>query len=159
MGLRSGVSRSGVTGTALVLWLAVVCGCGSGSGGSNGDLVPAIGKVTLNGQPLAGATLNLIPQEGVKGKGGYAVSGADGSFAFQISPEEPGVAAGKYVLVARKFTMPDGSAVPDGASAANSGAINALPPQYADPGMSKLFVSFPVPESQPLTLDLKSRGR
>lgn len=43
----------------LPLQVFVLVGCG---GGSEFDLVPVSGKVTLNDQPLANATVNFIPE-------------------------------------------------------------------------------------------------
>jgi len=123
------------------------------------DTVPASGVVTLDGQPVANVSMTLVPQEGVKGRGGYAVTGEDGSYTFRIDPETEGVPPGYYRVLLQKYAMPDGSPIPDGASAADAGMVNVLPPVYSNPEESQVWVTFPSPDGQGISIDLKSRPR
>ncbi len=123
------------------------------------DTVPATGVVTLDGKPVAGVSMTLVPQEGVKGRGGYAVTGEDGSYSFQVAPETEGVPAGYYRVLLQKYAMPDGSPIPPGASAADAGIVNVLPPVYSNPEESQVWVTFPSPDGQGTPIDLKSRLR
>jgi len=136
---------------------AMLVGCGGENGGE--DLVPATGMVKLDGKPIAGVSLTLVPQEGVKGRGGYAVSGPDGAFAFQSDVDVPGVPAGNYRVLMQKYAMPDGSPIPPDASAADAGIVNQLLPIYADPDQSPAYLTFPAPDPSGITIELKSKLR
>lgn len=144
-------------GLGLALVVLSTCGCG-GAKSSGGDLVPATGTVTLDGKPAEGIAISLIPQAGVSGKGGYGVTGPDGSFSLQVSPDQQGVVAGKYLVLMTKYTMPDGSPIPADMSAADAGLNNALPNRYSDPSTSDVYVDFP-PTNPPLVIGITSRGR
>lgn len=144
--------------TGLVLLTLCVIGCGKG-GGSGHDLIPATGVLKMDGKEVEGANITLIPQAGVVGKGGYGVTGTDGSFALQTSPSEPGVVAGKYLVLITKYTMPDGSKIPDGMSAADAGLTNAIPKFYSDPSTSDVYVDFPPADGKPLVIGIQSKRR
>jgi hypothetical protein len=84
------------------LWLVpLLAGCTS-----NG-LVPLAGVVTLDGRPLAGATLAFVP-EGA-GQPAVAESAADGSFVARTNGR-PGALPGRYHLLVTKdeVVMPAG---------------------------------------------------
>jgi len=136
--------------------LLVLVGCETES---VGEVVPAAGIVTLDGKPASGISITLVPQEGVKGRGGYGSTGEDGAFSLQSDTEVPGVPAGYYRMLFQKYAMPDGSPIPPDTSAADAGIINQLPPVYSHPEQSPVYVTFPTPDGQPLTIDLKSRPR
>jgi len=124
-----------------------------------GEVVPAAGVVTLDGKPIAGVSITLLPQEGVKGRGGYGTTGEDGSFSLQTETEVPGVSPGNYRVLMQKYAMPDGSPIPPDTSAADAGVVNQLPSLYNDPQQSPVTVTFPTPDGQPVKIDLKSRPR
>lgn len=126
---------------------------------SVGDVVPAAGVVTLDGKPISGVSITLVPQEGVMGRGGYGSTGEDGSFSLQSDTEVPGVPAGNYKMLLQKYAMPDGSPIPPDTSAADAGLVNLLPPVYSDPEQSTVFITFPTSDGQPVKVDLKSRPR
>ncbi len=140
-----------------MLTTALGVGCSSEFGSV--ELVPGTGVVKLDGKPVGGVSLTLVPQEGVKGRGGYAVSADDGSFTFQTDGNTPGVPAGSYRILLQKYAMPDGSPIPPNASAADAGVVNKLPPIYSDPERSPAFVTLPSSASSGLTIDMKSRAR
>jgi hypothetical protein len=123
------------------------------------DVVPAAGVVTLEGKPISGVSITLVPQEGVKGRGGYGLSGEDGSFSLQYDTEVPGVPAGKYQVLFQKYAMPDGSPIPPDTMGADAGLVNLLPPFYSSIDQSTVYISFPTPDGQPVKIDLKSRPR
>jgi len=123
------------------------------------DVVPASGTVMMDGKPLTGVTLTLVPQEGVKGRGGYAVTAEDGSFQLQTSPELTGVPPGNYRVLFQKLTMPDGSPIPPDTAGAEAGLVNQLPPIYANPEQSPISATIPTPGGEALAFDLKSRPR
>lgn len=124
-----------------------------------GEVVPAAGIVTLDGKPISGVAVSLVPQEGVKGRGGYGTTGEDGAFSLQADMDVMGVPAGNYRVTLQKYTMPDGSPIPPDTSGADAGIVNQLPPVYSDPEQSQVYVTFPTPDGQPVKIDLKSRPR
>jgi len=134
--------------------LAPMLGCDNGA---LIDVVPASGTVMMDGKPLPGVSLTLVPQEGVKGRGGYAITAEDGSFQFQTSPEQTGVPAGNYRVLFQKFTMPDGSPIPPDTIGADAGIVNQLPSIYANPEQSPISATIPPPSGESLAFNLKSR--
>ena len=74
------------------------------SGGcSSGGAVPVSGRVTLDGQPLAGAHVSFQPEGGGSlsdssaGSGSYAVTASDGSYVLRLAVgDRPGAAVGKH---------------------------------------------------------------
>lgn len=131
-------------------------GCGKGD---SVVLVPASGTVMLDEKPVAGVAVTLIPQEGVLGRGGYATSGVDGTFALQAEPEAIGVAAGTYRVLLQKYAMPDGTPVPPGTSAADANLINQLPALYSHPERSPFSVTIPSADGQALSFKMSSNLR
>ena len=129
-------------------------GCGSKS---SLEGVPASGTVLYENEPIEGVSLTLVPQEGVKGRGGYAVSAADGTFKFQASAESDGVVPGRYLVLFQKYAMPDGSPVPPGTSAADADLINQLPAAYSQPDQSPVYTTIPDSGNTDLAFELSAR--
>ena len=74
-----------------------------GSGCSSGGVAPVSGRVTLDGQPLAGAHVSFQPQEGGgdsgsgAGSGSYGVTAADGTYVLRLAQgDRPGAVVGKH---------------------------------------------------------------
>jgi hypothetical protein len=90
------------------LWIAImavlVVGCSDGSG-----LVPVTGKVTYNGQPVAGATVVFVGDGTTRPA--TAISGADGSYSV-MTLDAPGATPGKYAVVVTKTEGPAGGGEP-----------------------------------------------
>ncbi|MBA4191924.1 MAG: hypothetical protein C0467_28425 [Planctomycetaceae bacterium] len=78
-------------GCALLLLSSL--GCGSG-------FVPVTGRVTLDGRPLEGATVTLLP-DGLEGVPAFGFTDATGRFVAQ-SGNDAGMKPGKYVVVVIK---------------------------------------------------------
>jgi hypothetical protein len=78
-------------------------GCDSGPA-----LLPVTGKITVDGQPAAGATLLFHPTSKSNKLVSSATSGADGTFSI-ITDTKPGIPAGEYKVTA---TYPDPSHKP-----------------------------------------------
>jgi len=87
---------------ALASLISVLPGCGDGPA-----LVPASGKVTLDGQPLEGATLAFVPVAGNQvSTAGTDVSGPQGNFTMSYNGRA-GLAPGKYrVMVSKTEEVP-----------------------------------------------------
>jgi hypothetical protein len=117
--------------------------------------------VTLDGKPLAGASVQFVPQ----GSGRPATSGTDSSGHFVMSTIEPrdGVQPGTYkVVIAVPLGEPDKAQYGTSEDAMNAAAKApakkasgpAFPKKYADPGQTPLTQEVPV--SGRLKFDLKS---
>lgn len=107
---------------AAVLLFAL--GCGDG----RPKMVPAAGKVTLNGQPVVGGSLTFHPELGALEKGDRPSCQlqADGSFTAQTYPYGDGAVPGVY-----KVTL----------DPALAGRIKK--PLYADPAKTPLRIDIP----------------
>jgi hypothetical protein len=122
-----------------MLALAVLClsGCGSSDGYK---LAPVSGTITLDGQPLAGASVSFQPTGGgaTPGPGSAAVTDAGGKYELKTAEAEgrPGAVVGAHVV---RIT-----GVQDQRDAADDTqrppATDPVPPRYRDPG-----VTFDVP--------------
>tara|TARA_R110002095_G_scaffold193151_1_gene171195 strand:- start:49028 stop:49498 length:471 start_codon:yes stop_codon:yes gene_type:complete len=132
----------------LSLCFLSACGANSESSKITADLVPVTGTASFKGEPLAGASITLIPQQGESGtQMASAVTNDSGAFEL-ITPmpnmnieDLKGAVPGKYKVVISKFLMPDGSALPPGtteADAMTEGAKESLPRIYSNFEMSKL---------------------
>ena len=89
--------------TILLLAILAVCFAGCEKGGLGG-LNTATGTITLDGEPLADASITLIPSTpGARSAG--AMSDAKGKFEFQTLNAGDGVAPGEYQVTVTKFIM------------------------------------------------------
>lgn len=91
------------------------------------ELVEVKGKVTLDGEPLSGATLSFIPDQGTEGTGGFAITDETGEFQALHYSQVEGLQPGSYKVVFSKLVTKDGETVPPGVDAADVGAIEKLP--------------------------------
>jgi len=94
--------RTRLASCAAVL-LAVVALCLSGCGSSDGyTLVPVSGMITLDGQPLAGATVSFQRSggEATVGPGSGAVTDASGKYELKTAEanSHPGAVVGMHVV-------------------------------------------------------------
>lgn len=92
-----------ITGVALLLTLA---GCGGGGLDDTPDLGTVTGKVTLDGSPLADATLTFSPSEGGRSAGAETDSG--GNYELMYSLTHAGATPGEYdVSISTESTKSD----------------------------------------------------
>ena len=127
--------------------LALACfifsACSSDAGGP--PLVPVEGIVTLDGKPLSGALVTLIPQGETRGQAGNGRTDAAGKFELATSDgKRKGAAVGKYQVLISKFVNPDGT---DYVGSADVGPMDAnyreLLPAYSDAAQSRLTADVP----------------
>lgn len=85
------LQRTVVLLSALLFCTACLVGCGS----SGPQLGTVTGKVTLDGAPLADATVQFQPAEG---KPSYAVTDASGNYELLFAPDQPGATLGKHTV-------------------------------------------------------------
>jgi hypothetical protein len=76
----------------LILSCLLIAGCGSNSG-----LARVKGKVTLNGQPLEGATVTFQPTA-ADGSPSSGVTDADGRYELMFTFDTPGAMPGEHVV-------------------------------------------------------------
>lgn len=87
--------------------LVLFAGCGSGGVGSGDqqDVYPVTGKVTMNGAPVAGATVTFSPQG--KQPVAYGRTNSSGEYALTTYEANDGAAAGDYtVMVSKTVSAP-----------------------------------------------------
>ncbi|MCR9117905.1 MAG: carboxypeptidase-like regulatory domain-containing protein [bacterium] len=94
---------------ALILVVAVI-GCG-------GETKPVSGKVTLDGEPLKGATVAFIPVEGGRANS-IATTAADGTYELSYTSTAKGAIPGKYLVQVMVLKQTD------------QGEVETLPSQY-----------------------------
>lgn len=95
--------RRPFVGIALIAIL--IAGCTAKAPG------PAVeGVVTLDGQPLANANVQLIPQGENMGQTGFGKTDAAGKFVIgSADGKQKGAAPGEYKVVISKHVKPDGT--------------------------------------------------
>jgi hypothetical protein len=90
--------------TLVGLVAAAVAPLVAGCGGSEEDLAPVSGTVTLDGQPLAGAKVEFgLQTEGIAlgkttGTNAVAMTDANGRYSLQYTLKEKGAPIGKHVV-------------------------------------------------------------
>mgnify|MGYP001606969247 CR=1 FL=1 len=82
-----------------LVWNSLVCGCGY----SRPARVDAIGRVTLGGKPLDGASVTLVPVNG--GRPSFAVTADDGGFSLGTFGATDGVIPGRYRVAVVKQVL------------------------------------------------------
>ena len=96
-------------------------------------LVKCEGTVTWNGNPVEGATLTFYSQH-PNGRGGGAMTGADGKFKTTTLHADDGIEPGEYIVTITKMTsVRSGSETPNVASSLDErGAMNIAPDRSVD---------------------------
>jgi hypothetical protein len=124
--MRAGIGRVPL---AVVVLAAGFAGC-SGGGGREPTLVPVSGTVTLDGKPLAGASVSFVPQAGTEGAGAFGTTDAEGRYTLDHRSGKPGIEPGTYTVSFSKMGLKDGSPIPPGKTAADVEAVEQVPRQY-----------------------------
>jgi hypothetical protein len=142
--------------TILMLTICLIVGCG---GGSANPIAPASGVVTLDGKPIEGVSILLIPKEGTSsGRISYGLTDAEGRFELRVSPDQSGAIIGTHWVQLEKLTQQDGSPIPAGTSPEEVAAMNQLPQAYADAGSTPISAEIPESGTSDLVFDLSSRA-
>lgn len=145
---------------ALRRWWVIVLLATAGCGGASGP-VPVRGTVTLDGQPLANATVQFLAGS-PDARDAMGTTDADGAFSLSTFKPGDGALPGKYKVV----IQPPAGAVGGSAAASIEEAQKAatrsksrapavtLPPRYTRPDQTVL--SQDVPASGKVAFELKS---
>jgi hypothetical protein len=90
-------------------------------------LVPVSGRVTLGQRPLRLVTIQLVPDasKGTHAPAGVGQTDEDGSFQITTPPHGAGAVPGHYKVTVTSYTGKD------------------VPPAYADPAKTPLWVEIP----------------
>jgi hypothetical protein len=155
-----------LSNVAAILCLLLALGCGGGEKKPEfvGDLVPVTGTVTLDGKPVAGATVQfLLPQQATKGEMAEGVTDASGKYELQTliarasAQERKGALPGDYTVRISRITLKDGSPLPPGISEADAeaegGASESIPARYSNYERSELRATVK-PEPNVIDFDL-----
>lgn len=141
------------------LLILAIAAAGCGKRGT----VPLSGTVTLDGRPLARATVHFIPQDP---EGREALGSTDAEGVFHLSTFKPGdgAYAGKYKVIVRpatevdpelKFMTPAEAMDKANAGRKPSRPSVVLPPRYTHPGQTVLEQD--VPASGDVVFELTSK--
>lgn len=134
-----------------------LCGCawlGCGSAGSHlPKTVPATGVVTLDGKPVDGAQVVIVPAGDGK-NGANAVTDASGRFALRAYPEKDGAIPGDYKVQVSKTVEVKLPGKLDGGDAVRFDY--GVPGKYTTADKSGLKVTIPEAGIKDIKLELTS---
>lgn len=137
----------------LISGLLSVLGCGSG-GGNLPKTVPASGIVTLDGKPVDGAQVVLVPaNEGMTGATG--VTDASGHFSLRAYPQKDGAIPGEYKAQVSKTIEVKLKGSVDGGDAVRFDY--GVPGKYTTADKSGLKVTIPDSGNRDIQLALSSK--
>lgn len=143
--------------TATTLGCLIACALAAGCGGSDYDLVPISGTVTLDGAPLAGGVINFQPfapaGATTGGPGSTARIGSDGRFELATVQGAPGAVLGQHQVKIYSYS-------PESPVASDSDAgppQERVPPKYNY--RSELTFDVPAGGSDQANFALTSDGK
>ncbi|MBI1248503.1 hypothetical protein GC197_11775 [bacterium] len=134
---------------ALIVGLACLIGCNSS------DMVPTEGTVTLDGEPLEGASIGFIPVEG--GRPAVGHTDAQGRFTITSLKAGDGMPPGEYsVTVIKVEAKKPSQAAPAEEGAAEEGSgENALMGKIDQSVRFVTPMNFSLPSTTPLKFDVQ----
>jgi hypothetical protein len=139
-----------------VVGLVALAGCGSG-GDDLPDTVPAEGIVTLDGKPVEGAQVVLVPAaEGTTGA--YGTTDASGKFALRAFEQKEGAIPGAYKVQVSKTVevrLPGAKGSVDGGDPVRFDY--GVPAKYTGVATSGLTATIPDSGTTDLNLALSSK--
>ena len=128
------IGKRGGALVALTVIGVAVAGCGY----RRPARVPVEGVVTLDGKPLAGAAVMLVPEAG--GRAGMGGTDKQGRFTISTYGARDGAVSGPHRVVVTKFVpkKPRRAASEDASDEVET--VNSLPPVYSAPQTTPLRV-------------------
>ncbi|HEY7312633.1 MAG TPA: carboxypeptidase-like regulatory domain-containing protein [Gemmataceae bacterium] len=125
------------------------------------------GRVTLDGQPVVGATVLFVPEPGNAARPASGLTDSDGNFRLTTYRSDDGAVPGAYRIVVRKtksFPEPDPKHTGKNKPRERLPRIAArkeekpfLPPIYGDPAKTPLRCT--VPAADVVSLELSSTSK
>lgn len=114
--------------------------------------------VTLEGTPLAGASLYFLPAEGTPGEGAIGASDQTGTFEVVSSRrDDSGIPPGDYTVRVSRLVMPDGTAVPPDAPDADfPESRESIPKPYS--GMNSPLKVTIAPDGGEIKVDIPAKS-
>jgi hypothetical protein len=139
----------------------IICLVTIGCGGPKQDLpevVPVSGTVTLDGKPLANATVTFIPVGTTRGGTCLGVTDDSGRYEMSAGNGRKGTPVGEFRITCTKWVMPDGSDYPKDSqvSPLETNARELLPERYTNEYATELKATVPAAGTT-VDLHLKSR--
>ncbi|WP_254507864.1 carboxypeptidase-like regulatory domain-containing protein [Anatilimnocola floriformis] len=140
-------------------FLFIALGCVLITGCSRSGLHPVTGVVLLDGQPVANAALQFVPQEA--GQDATGATDAQGNFAISTNEPRDGVKAGKYkVVITPRSTAPlqkfaSADEAMKAAARPQPPPPSTFPQKYTRPDQTPLLVEVPMKEKS-VRLELTS---
>ena len=131
-------------------------GCGS-TGGNLPKTVPAAGVVTLDGKPVDGAQVVLVPS-GEGATGAFGVTNTSGHFSLRAYEEKEGAIPGEYKVQVSKTVeekLPGAKGSVDGGDPVRY--VHGVPAKYTGAKTSGLSVSIPDKGNRDIKLELTSK--
>lgn len=122
---------------------AALCGCNRTPTVAKVLTLPVTGKVTLDGQPLAGATVLFTTSNPPATF--FATTKEDGTYQLQGIEGRQASLKGRCEVTISRMVKPDGSPLDMDAGEAPAlvQAVEQLPEKYSMPGMSQLTADVP----------------
>lgn len=131
--------------------------------GSLTGVYPAEGTITLDGQPLEGAAINLIPDStGSDKRGASALSEAGGIFKLSTLKTGDGAFPGTYKVTVTKMVIEDPLTEEEKAESLGGKrvrdvvSVNQLPQKYASTQFTDLTLTIEATKNNNLKLELVS---
>lgn len=154
--IRFNYLHGGLFHLSLIIPLTLCAGCGGGSTMKPETLVPASGRVQLDGKPVAGIRLSFQPVSGTKAVGGYwAVTDDDGKFTVRQHASKPGIPPGEYEVRLSRLVKADGTPLEEDESPTMVQAIESISQMYSDPSRAGLHNRVTVSEKGNESMDFK----
>jgi hypothetical protein len=132
---------------------ALATGCGAVEDGQ-----PVEGIVSLDGKPLAHATVTWHPQGDTKGHGGSGRTDETGRYRLTTPYQKKTLVAGSYKVVISHRRNPDGSLPPPNDQPIDSPARETLPPRYSSTQKTELTFELSSGEKKSADFALLSDG-
>ncbi len=141
----------------------LVAGCG-GKGSLSG-LYPVSGTITLDSQPLDGATITLFPEAGIgpNNRPASATSDALGKFVVTTLKPGDGASPGKYKVsvtknvVTKPLTEAEQKKSEDGTHVRDVVAESLLPAKYANSDKSGLSITVEEKKNEGIKIEITSK--
>ena len=155
-------------GALAAILVAGACGCGS----NLPKTVKVNGKVTLDGEPLQGASVQFMPQE-ASGHPAFGTTDEGGNFKLTTFSTNDGALPGQYKVIVQRQDVAEIEVPKEGPGGKPKSPMQAameagrkagktrkkeppkVPPKYSDP--NKTILREKVPPDGPVNLELTSK--